>query len=198
MMMRRSNRSTIMPAGSPKTSQGRKASAPMTEMASGSRVSVVAMSGTAVRPSPSARLLNAAAVHSLPKSRPSGSLRARPAAVLGACRHVGRVARGVGVDRVGHRGSMPIAPRASAARRSAATSRLSLGGATVDGAAAPLETRAATNRSRADAARSSVRSNGVARVSDARSGDGGHDCPPSSGSGNTSARMVTGRTSSPV
>ena len=32
MMMRRSNRSTIMPAGSPKTSHGRKASAPMTEI----------------------------------------------------------------------------------------------------------------------------------------------------------------------
>src|SRR5690606_19683955 len=57
------------------SSQGRNASARSTAIAIGSRVSVVAISGTAVRPTPSARLLKAAAVQSLPKARPSGARR---------------------------------------------------------------------------------------------------------------------------
>ena len=93
--IRRSNRSTIMPAGSPNTSHGTKARAAITEMTRGSFVSVVAISGTAIRPMPSARLLKAAAVQSLPKSRPRRSLTrgssARPSvwSTLSAVRLIG-------------------------------------------------------------------------------------------------------------
>lgn len=71
--MRRSTRSSRTPAGMPKNSHGRKVTALSPAMRAGSRVSVVAISGTAVRPMPSARLLAIAAVHSREKPAPSGA-----------------------------------------------------------------------------------------------------------------------------
>ncbi len=94
-----------------------------------------------------------------------------------------------------HRGSIPITPRAWAASRAAANATVL--DARVD--ALPFHAvRRDRPRSRRRRMPRRAGSRTASRPGGAGCGDGGHDCPPNSGSGNTSARMVTGRTSSPV
>jgi hypothetical protein len=85
MASRRSTRSTSMPAGKPNSSHGTNDIAETSAIRSGSRLSVVAIKGTAVRPSPSARLLAIDADQIRPKAGPRLG-RARVATVREGCR----------------------------------------------------------------------------------------------------------------
>ena len=139
MMMRRSNRSTIMPAGRPKTSHGQEGQCADDrdrqriagqrggdERNRGAPEPVGEVAERRGRP----ELAEIAAERSpCAPARPTSRRPPPPTVSLG----------GVGIDRVGHRGSTPIAPRASALRRSGEAVGLSLGGAPMNCAAATLE-----------------------------------------------------------